>query len=235
MGDEERLAQIEALRAAIAAIPADAGGIESSGTRDTVEIRDAVESRDGIQMEDPVGSRVKAEVRSRDGSAPTADLDKAREIALHRLTYRARSRAELLDDLVQRGVTSETAADVVDRFTRVGLLDDREFAAEWVRCRQGPKSLSSARLRAELRAKGIDDGIIDTVLGSSPDDDEAVAMKLATRKVQGMAALDRPVAQRRLAAYLARKGYAPSVVWRAVRAVLGEASSGMNGTIDRDE
>ena len=157
-----------------------------------------------------------------DPSEPITDLDQAREIALNRLAYRSRSSAELLSDLMQRDVAQETATEVVERFTRVGLLDDAEFAAEWVRSRQGPKSLSSSRLRAELRAKGIPDDIINMVLGSSANSDEDVAMKLAFRKAQGMASVDRPVAEQRLAGYLARKGYEPSVVWKAVRAALGK-------------
>ena len=69
----------------------------------------------------------------------------AREIALRRLSVRARSRKELAQDLKSRDVPAEAAAAVLDRFAEVGLIDDAAFAEEWVEAR-GRRS-GAGRLR----------------------------------------------------------------------------------------
>ena len=79
----------------------------------------------------------------------------AREIALRRLSVRARSRKELAQDLKSRDVSPEVADELLNRFAEVGLIDDAAFAEEWVESR-GHRS-GAARLRQELRLKGVAD------------------------------------------------------------------------------
>lgn len=148
----------------------------------------------------------------------------AREIALRRLSVRARSRSELARDLRSRDVPAEAAAEVLERFTEVGLIDDAAFAAEWVESR-GHRS-GASRLRQELRQKGVAEEHIAEAIGARDGEADLVtARELAVRRLVSMAGLDGLVRQRRLAAFLARRGFSSSVIRRVVVEVL-EAEPG---------
>jgi regulatory protein len=161
-----------------------------------------------------------------DGSqgAPPGDPENdpvaaAREIALRRLSVRARSRKELAQDLKSRDVPADAAAEVLDRFAEVGLINDAAFAQEWVESR-GRRS-GAARLRQELRLKGVAEAdIADAIGGRGDQADLTNARELARRKAATMKGLDRVVRQRRLTALLARRGYSSAVIRRVIGEVL---------------
>ena len=143
----------------------------------------------------------------------------AREIALRRLSVRARSRKELTQDLKSRDVPADAAAEVLDRFAEVGLINDAAFAQEWVESR-GRRS-GAARLRQELRLKGVaEEDIADAIGGRGDQADLTNARELARRKAATMKGLDRVVRQRRLTALLARRGYSSAVIRRVIGEVL---------------
>lgn len=150
------------------------------------------------------------------GAQPEADaVSAAREIALRRLSVRARSRKELAQDLAKRDVPPDAAAQVLDRFTEVGLIDDAAFAAQWVESR-GSRS-GASRLKQELRQKGVADEHIAEAVGAREDDaDLTAARALAQRKAAAMGRLDRVVRERRLSALLARRGFSTAVIRRII-------------------
>jgi regulatory protein len=151
----------------------------------------------------------------------------AREIALRRLSVRARSRKELAQDLAKRDVPAEAVKQVLDRFTEVGLIDDAAFAAQWVESR-GSRS-GAIRLRQELRQKGVaDEHIAEAVGGRDDDADITAARALAQRKAAAMGRLDRVVRERRLAALLGRRGFSKAVI----RRVLAEVRVPVDGVGD---
>jgi len=156
-------------------------------------------------------------------NAPRAE---AREIALRRLSVRARSRKELAQDLKSRDVSPEVADELLNRFAEVGLIDDAAFAEEWVESR-GHRS-GAARLRQELRLKGVADEHIADAIGGREDEDLTNARDLATRKAASMKGLDTIVRQRRLTAYLGRRGFSNAVIRRVVGEVLGAHSAGID-------
>ncbi len=156
------------------------------------------------------------EVPSGSEADPVAE---AREIALRRLSVRARSHKELAQDLKSRDVPADAAAEVLDRFAEVGLINDAAFAQEWVESR-GRRS-GAARLRQELRLKGVAEEVIaDAIDGRGDQADLTNARELATRKAATMKGLDRVVSQRRLTALLARRGYSSAVIRRVIGEVL---------------
>jgi regulatory protein len=153
------------------------------------------------------------------GDSEADPVAAAREIALRRLSVRARSRKELAQDLKSRDVPADAAAEVLDRFSEVGLVDDAAFAQEWVESR-GRRS-GAARLRQELRQKGVaEEDIADALGGRDDQADLTNARELATRKAAMMKSLDRVVRQRRLTALLARRGYSSAVIRRVIGEVL---------------
>lgn len=177
-----------------------------------------VVAREEDSEADAAGSRAESQ------GAPPGDPENdpvaaAREIALRRLSVRARSRKELTQDLKSRDVPADAAAEVLDRFAEVGLINDAAFAQEWVESR-GRRS-GAARLRQELRLKGVaEEDIADAIAGRGDLADLTNARELATRKSATMKGLDRVVRQRRLTALLARRGYSSAVIRRVIGEIL---------------
>jgi regulatory protein len=159
--------------------------------------------------------------------APADPASVARSIALDLLTAAPRTRAQLATAMARRGVPDEVAAEVLERFGEVGLIDDSAFAQAWVTSRQRTKGLAPRALASELRQRGVDEPLIAEAVGNLADDEiEATARTLVRRKVRTMTGLPREVKLRRLSGLLARKGYPSDVAMRAVRDVLAETNAG---------
>jgi regulatory protein len=139
-----------------------------------------------------------------------------------------RSRRQLLTKLLERGVSEQVAAEILDRYEEVQLIDDAEFARMWVRSRAQTRSLARSAIKRELADKGITGDLAEDALSQRTDEDErAAAVDLVQRKLRPLAdpgdraAHDKQV--RRLVSMLARKGYAPSLAFSIVKDVLDQA------------
>lgn len=144
----------------------------------------------------------------------------ARAVVLRLLTGSPKSRAELEKALRRKGCPDDVAAEVLDRYEQVGLVDDEAYARAFVRSKQAGRGLARRALSHELRTKGVDEEIARAVLDEmDPEDERARAHELVEKKLRSMHGLDRAVQTRRLAGMLARKGYGPEVS----RLVINEA------------
>lgn len=155
-------------------------------------------------------------------SEPVDPYAAARDTCYRLLGIRPRSRQELLDAVLGKGVDEQTARDVLDRFERAGLVDDAAFAQEWVRARTARSGLSRAAVLAELRRKGVDgDSAGDAVAQIDDDAEYQRARELVRRKLRASggsaASVDEAKLMRRLLGVLARKGYSSELAHRVVR------------------
>ncbi|WP_298803942.1 regulatory protein RecX [uncultured Pseudokineococcus sp.] len=152
-------------------------------------------------------------------------------MALRQLTMAPRSRAELERKMATKGVEREVAAQVLDRLTEVGLVDDEAYAGMLVRSRQATRGLARRGLQHELRSKGVDDDVARAALEEVTDEDERVAAEqLVARRLRSTRGLERSVRERRLVAVLARKGYAGGLSFAVVRAALDTEDEGDPGS-----
>jgi regulatory protein len=150
----------------------------------------------------------------------------ARGICLRALTGAPKTRQQLADLLVQRGVPDDAAETVLDRFVEVGLIDDAAFARAWVSSRQAGRGLARRALSAELRAKGVEPEVAAEAVGEVDDEDErAAARRLVERRMRAMHRLDRATATRRLMGMLARKGYNGGLAAAVIREAFDSAGS----------
>jgi regulatory protein len=148
----------------------------------------------------------------------------ARAIVLRKLTAAPATRSQLSTLLARRGVPDDVAVAVLDRFEEVGLVDDAEYAAMFVRSRQQGRGLAKRALAHELRAKGVDDEVVREALTEvDPDDEYAAALVLVRKRWPSVAGLEREARMRRLLGMLARKGYPAGVSAAAISEVSGEA------------
>ncbi|HEX2294098.1 MAG TPA: regulatory protein RecX [Actinomycetota bacterium] len=159
----------------------------------------------------------------RDGR-PAALLVGARREAMARagrlLAARPRSEAEITDRLSDAGFEPAVVAAVVDRLRTLGLLDDSEFALQWVRERAARKGLSARALLHELQGKGVDRDTAQAALEGAGLDEVAQATELAARYVRRVASKPLREQAARIQQMLARRGYDREASEAATRAVL---------------
>jgi regulatory protein len=164
-------------------------------------------------------------VRSEEQQVSAGDDDKtvtrAKNVAYRLLTYRPRSRAELVGKLRDREFEEAVIDRVVSDLERFGYINDRQFAEQWVASRVRLRGLGRRRVEQELRNKGIDRDIVRDVLVEtlSLDDEEAVAKQAAERKLRSMRNIEPLARKRRLAGFLERKGFSSEIIRSIIRTV----------------
>ena len=139
------------------------------------------------------------------------------------LAARARSRREIEQKLLQAGYRPCTVEMVIYKLQRENLLDDADFARQWVESRQHHK-LGRSRIAQELRRKGVSQDEAEEALSIIEDDDQlagaiALAQKAAARIKPGE---DMRKASSRIAAMLARRGYSWDIAKEAIRQALSD-------------
>jgi regulatory protein len=160
-------------------------------------------------------------------------IERAYERALNFLSYRPRSEAEVCRNLHKKNVEDEVVETVVERLTRAGLLDDREFARYWVENRLQFNPRGARALRQELRQRGVSTSIItDTLAGLN---EEAAARKAASAGARRLAHLEPRDFRRRLWAYLARRGFSYTVIETLVEEMLEAACCEALSDIESEE
>lgn len=122
--------------------------------------------------------------------------------------------------LRRRGAPAPVAAEVLADLTARGYLDDAAFARHWVDTRSA-RGYGSARLRAELRARGVAGSLVDAALAAQGDDELERARAVARRRLPALQRADRTRAAARLRDHLVRRGYSAAVVSRVVRESVG--------------
>lgn len=140
--------------------------------------------------------------------------EQAHAVCLRLLTVRSRTRSELAGNMTKRGYAEDVVASVLGRLTAVGLIDDADFADQWVRSRRTHAGKGKRALASELRAKGVDDDVIAAALeGIDAGAERERAEQLVDRKLrrEALADTDDTKVMRRLVGMLARRGYSQSM------------------------
>jgi len=188
------LSTVETQTAADAAAPA------ASGVRFVAEDEDADEA-------DSTGRRKPPPVR---------------QASINALARKGMSSAEMTDLLEAREVDPDEVVLEVQRLEAAGLLDDRVLAEHLVRTLQERKGLGRSAINAELRRRKVDQAAIDEALDTVDVDDELErCLEVAVKRASQLRSYDRATAERRLSAFLMRRGYAGSVISAAVAQALG--------------
>jgi regulatory protein len=171
-------------------------------------------------------------------ASPKGDpREAARQICLKQLAVRPRTRLELATTLRKRGVDDEIAAEILDRYDEVGLIDDAAFAKAWVSSRHHGKGLARRALAGELRRKGVAADEVGEALDElDPGTEEATARTLVERKLRVDSRSAPDALFRRLVGMLARKGYPAGLAIRVVKDALAEREdlAEFAGAIDPD-
>ena len=139
---------------------------------------------------------------------------KAREVALNLLSYRSRSEKEISEKLKKKGFSPENIEEVIADLKRVNLLDDYEFACQWIKNRLKNRPRGLTLLSQELLKKGIKREIIDEASEEFyPEDQEVeIASELIRKREKRYKGLDKKIARKRMSGFLLRRGFSYEVV-----------------------
>ncbi|MCZ4538891.1 regulatory protein RecX [Dietzia kunjamensis] len=159
------------------------------------------------------------------------EAHEAANAALRLLRYRPRSEHELRERLLDKEYAAEAVDEALGRVRAWGLVDDADFAEEWVRGRRRRRGRSRGALERELRDKGVAEAHIARAVGEIDEsDDRRQAAELVRGRLdrRPRAALSGPDVQgerRRLIAFLARRGYPTGLAVKVVDAELAAHAS----------
>lgn len=221
-----------AARRVVEASPADAG--------DAVGAADAVESAaphaahgargTGFGSRRPGSSRRSSP--DDDGSGGSLDEtgaerdDRIDRLVVSRLRRSALSVAEVRSVLVEHGLDDVEVEEWIERYERLGYLDDARLAEQLVHSHGVRRGRGSGAIMQELGRRGVDAAIARTVVDElDPETELENARVVASRRARQLTGLDRQTAERRLSAFLARRGYPGDVVREAVSAALAAEGS----------
>jgi regulatory protein len=155
---------------------------------------------------------------------PVEEQKRAKEICFTQLAQQPRTRLELKNAMLRKGITEELAELVLGKFDKAGLIDDAAFAEIWVRSRHTYNGLGRRALAMELRRKGVADELVTEAVAAVDDEAEQErARELVRKKLRGMTGVDETAKIRRLVSALARKGYPGGVAYQVVREELQAA------------
>ena len=174
------------------------------------------------------------------------------EAAARFLETRSRSVAEVRRRLTSAGYQPILVEGAIERLGELGMLDDEQFARDWLASRDRARPRGERAIREELRLKGIDRTTIDLVLAERREavaaaseelDDDGVprspdrvaAERLIAKNARSLARVADP-RQRRQRAYalLARNGFDPETCREVAAAVATAAADDGSEDLGRE-
>lgn len=144
------------------------------------------------------------------------ELSKAKDQALKFLTYRQRSKSEIINNLKSKGYEEDIIENTLTYLEEYGLVDDLEFAKAFMRDKINLNNFGPERIRYELYKKGVHNNIIEEVL-KEYDGEYERALALAKKRLPSYKKDDINAIYRKLGGFLQRKGYSYDCINRVLK------------------
>ena len=129
------------------------------------------------------------------------------------LAARAHSKHEIEQKLLRVGYRPCTVEMVLYKLEREHLLNDADFARQWVEARSG-RTMGKRRIAQELQRKGVSREVAESALEEVDEEaDEAACLRLAEKLSTRYAKDDHRKARQKLMQALVRRGF----TWDAAR------------------
>jgi len=140
--------------------------------------------------------------------------------AINFLSYRVRSEKEIRQNLIKHQTPDDIVEKVVTRLRDASLVNDRDFAAQWVENRVRFKPRGKRALSSELFQKGIRNEIIEETLSGL--DEEELAYQCARSKLSKYHNLEEKVFHKKLSGLLTRRGFPYHIIKDVVGSLWNE-------------
>ncbi len=146
----------------------------------------------------------------------------AYQYTLRLLNYRPRTEKEVEQKLKDKGYPPELISGTLERLRQSSLLNDEQFAQDWIESRVAFHPRSQRVMKMELRQKGVAEDVIDKTLDGAVDE-EYLAYQAAQRRAQRLANTDWPDFRNKLIQFLARRGFSYGTISPVVKRLWEEA------------
>ena len=135
--------------------------------------------------------------------------------AVRMLAERSCSRREIERKLTLARFDPDVTDLVLFKLESENLLNDRDFAMQWVHSRS--RKYGASRIRQELRTKGIDEETASEILGDLSEEDQLrQAVVLAVKKIRSLqSSCEEKKWKQRTMAFLVRRGYSWDLAQKA--------------------
>lgn len=170
--------------------------------------------RAGMELDEETAEALQASARASAARAAAASI----------IGSRALSKQELTRRLVKKGNEASDAQAAADWLEDIGAVNDADYAASLAR-HYGGRGYGPARVREELRRRGVDRALWDAALEEMPEAAEALD-KLIRKTCRGD--LSDPREKKRVSDALLRRGFG----WSEVRAAMGRYTEMLEDAYD---
>ena len=151
---------------------------------------------------------------------------RARDYALSLISYRMRSERELKQRLRHKGYAFSTVGEVIVFLKRIGIVDDRKFAEDWVNSTLEHRPMGRFRVRFELRKRGVNDNIIDELCDKvfTEGKEEELILKASEKKLKSLRDYPPELRVKRLISFLKGRGFEYESIHRVTKEIFSEDS-----------
>jgi regulatory protein len=149
------------------------------------------------------------------------DLNTVKEFALSLLDKKPYSISQIKDKLKKKNFNDDIIEKVINDLLRVNLLNDYEFAKDWIETRKKSKKLGIIRLKNELQKRGIEESVIEqSIKDSNLDKDEFTeALKLANKIFLKYKNIDANKMKYKISGFLQRRGYSDEIIEEVIQSI----------------
>lgn len=154
-------------------------------------------------------------------------VERLYEKAIKFLSFRPRSEKEIRESLLQKLWKSDKGEEekknfeksinqVINKLTKIGQVDDQEFARWWIEQRTRFKNTSPRVIKMELLRKGIKKEIIEEVFSEISINPLELAIDVGRKKLNNYQKYEPKVFREKMGRLLASKGFDWEIIKKAV-------------------
>jgi regulatory protein len=139
----------------------------------------------------------------------------AKQKAFDYLAYKPRTETEVRRKLRKKDISSSVIEDVIARLYELEYIDDESYAHDYAHNRFSSKKYGPARIRRELKERGVDRHLADAAVDElfAEVDATAAAWKHAEKRWPRLADEDDPRRRRqKMYRYLRRRGFTSDTI-----------------------
>ena len=169
--------------------------------------------RAGFHVGDAIDEETINNLTSRD------EFFRARDYGMMLLSYRDRSEQEFRKRLLDRAYKREVVEEVIELFKRENLINDRLFAEKWIEHILSSRPMGAMRIRHELRAKFVDEQVVDDVVAGMIDSEKerSLAQAAADKKMRALKGYTGEKVKSRLLQHLKSRGFQFDVIHEVMK------------------
>ena len=151
-------------------------------------------------------------------------LKRAKDTALKYLSFKMRSKKQVIDKLEDNGYPSIIIDKVIALLEKYKYIDDESFAKVFIKDKSSIKGYGLYKIKYELKMLGIDEYIYEKyIIDKDILDEEKEAKRLLSKKAKNLDLENIDYKQKqKLYAYLARRGFSYEIINKVFAKLLEE-------------